>query len=200
MKVRVNKEKLDKLSPEDALPLIIKIRRFILGKKKPDGFTRLIFTINIFIWFLLMIWNLISYIAIQLSDIIKENKGFSVNAIIRKNGRDLGFEGQGFLEVINTYLFANIFIWIVIFIGLALLYRKLKIYPILLLGGLSLHFLLMFFMLGLQYFIESVSFFDKILYAILILTTMIHSALMKKEQNDPLKTSSEDDSLDIVNQ
>lgn len=199
MKVRVNKEKLDKLSPEDALPLIIKIRRFILGKKKPDGFTRLIFTINIFSWFLLMIWNLISYVAIQLSDIIKENKGFSVNAIIRKNGRDLGFEGQDFLDTINTYLFANVFIWLFIFIGLSMLYRKLKIYPVFLLGGLGVHFLLMFFMLGLQYFIESISFFDKILYGILIITTMIHSALMKKEQTDPLNKSSEDDSLDIVN-
>lgn len=200
MKVRVNKEKLDKLSPEDALPLIIKIRRFILGKKKPDGFTRLIFTINIFSWFLLMIWNLISYAAIQLSDIIKENKGFSVNAIIRKNGRDLGFEGQDFLDVINTYLFANIFIWIIIFIGLALLYRKLKVYPIFLLGGLGIHFLLMFFMLGLQYFIESVSFFDKILYGIIIITTMIHSALMKKEQTDPLNKESESGTIDQVSQ
>lgn len=200
MKVRVNKGKLDKLSPEDALPLIIKIRRFILGKKKPDGFTRLIFTINIFSWFLLMMWNLISYAAIQLSDIIKENKGFSVNAIIRKNGRDLGFEGQDFLDVINTYLFANIFIWIIIFIGLALLYRKLKVYPIFLLGGLGIHFLLMFFMLGLQYFIESVSFFDKILYGIIIITTMIHSALMKKEQTDPLNKESESGTIDQVSQ
>lgn len=200
MKVKVNKEKLDKLSPEDALPLIIKIRRFILGKKKPDGFTRLIFTINIFSWFLLMMWNLISYAAIQLSDIIKENKGFSVNAIIRKNGRDLGFEGQDFLDVINTYLFANIFIWIIIFIGLALLYRKLKVYPIFLLGGLGIHFLLMFFMLGLQYFIECVSFFDKILYGIIIITTMIHSALMKKEQTDPLNKESESGTIDQVRQ
>ena len=190
MKLKIDKEKIDKLSPEDAIPLVIKLRRFIIGKNKPDGFTRLIFLINLLCWCLLTFWNLLSYIAIQLSDVIEENKKFSVNEIIRKNGRELGFEGQDFLEAISLYYFINIFIWGIVFIGLTMMYRKLKVYPIFFLGGLILHFVIMFYMIGMQYFIEDVSFFDKILYASMIVTGLIHSALMKKESDEKLEYTS----------
>ncbi|PHR43425.1 MAG: hypothetical protein COA32_16415 [Fluviicola sp.] len=184
MKLKIDKEKINKLSPEDAIPLFVKISRLIFGKKKPDGFTRIIFSINLFSWFLLFMWNMISYFVLLSSDIIKENKGFSVNAIIRRNGQKLGFNGQDFLDAITQFYFLNNFIWIIIFIGLILMYRKKAFYPFLLLGGLAIHFSLMFFTLGLQYFLEDVSFFDKILYAVIIVLTIIHSFLMKKEIHD----------------
>lgn len=184
MKLKIDKEKINKLSPEDAIPLFVKISRLVFGKKKPDGFTRIVFSLNLFSWFLLFMWNMISYFVLLSSDIIKENKGFSVNAIIRRNGQKLGFNGQDFLDAITQFYFLNNFIWIVIFIGLILMYRKKAFYPFLLLGGLAIHFSLMFFTLGLQYFLEDVSFFDKILYAVLIVLTIIHSFLMKKEIHD----------------
>lgn len=184
MKLKIDKKKIDKLSPEDAIPLFVKISRLIFGKKKPDGFTRIIFSLNLFSWFLLFMWNMICYFVLISSDIIKENKGFSVNAIIRRNGQKLGFNGQDFLDAITQFYFLNNFIWIIIFIGLVLMYRKKAFYPFIVLGGLGIHFSLMFFTLGLQYFIEDVSFFDKILYAIIIGLTIIHSFLMKKEIHD----------------
>ena len=193
MKIKIDKEKIDKLSPEDAIPLVIKFRRFIIGKKKADGFTRLIFSINIFSWFILAFWNILSYVAIQLSDVIKENKGFSVNEIIRNNGREYGFEGQDFLEAITQYYFINIFVWIIIFIGLALMYRKIKSYTVFVLGGLGMHFFLMIYMIGFQYFVEDISLFDKALYSLMILTVMIHSALMKKEQGSKEEFSEAND-------
>lgn len=184
MKLKIDKEKIDKLSPEDAIPLFVKISRIIFGKKKPDGFTKIIFSINLFAWFLLFMWNMISYFVLLSSSIIKENKGFSINAIIRRNGQKLGMDGQDFLDSITQFYFINNFIWAIIFIGLVLMYRKKAFYPFILLGGLAIHFSLMFFTLGLQYFIEDVSFFDKILYATLIVLTIIHSFLMKKEIQD----------------
>lgn len=191
MKLKIDKTKIDKLSPEDAIPLFVKISRVIFGKKRPDGFTRIIFSINLFAWFLLFMWNMISYFVLISSDIIKENKGFSVNAIIRRNGQKLGFNGQDFLDAITQFYFVNNFIWFIVFIGLVLMYRKKSLYPFLILGGLAVHFLMMFFTLGLQYFIEDVSFFDKILYAVLIVLTIIHSFLMKKEIHDREKEKSE---------
>lgn len=184
MKLKIDKEKIDKLSPEDAIPFFVKISRVVFGKRKPDGFTRIIFSVNLFAWFLLFMWNMISYFVLLSSNVIKENKGFSVNAIIRRNGQKLGFNGQDFLDAITQFYFLNNFIWIIIFIGLVLMYRKKAFYPFLILGGLTVHFLLLFFTLGLQYFLEDVSMFDKILYAILIGSTIIHSFLMKKEIHD----------------
>lgn len=184
MKLKIDKEKINNLSPEDAIPLFVKISRIIFGKKKPDGLTRIVFSINLFVWFLLFMWNMICYFVLISSDIIKENKGFSVNAIIRRNGQKLGFDGQDFLDAITQFYFLNNFIWVFIFVGLIFMYRKKAFYPFIVLFGLGVHFSLMFFTLGLQYFIEDVSFFDKILYAILIGLTIVHSFLMKKEIND----------------
>lgn len=181
MKIKLDKEKINKLSPEDAIPLLLKMRQILLGKRKPDSFTRLIFLINLIGVLLLTIWNFLSYLAILFSDFIKSNKGFSVNAIIRRNGRNLGFQGQDFLEAISLYYFLNIFIWFAILFSLLLMYRKVKVYALFYFGALGIHFILMFWMIGLQYFIEDVTWFDKIIYAVLIISTLLHSTIMKRE-------------------
>lgn len=186
MKVKIDKEKIDKLSPEDALPLVIRLRNFILGKRKPDGFTRISFTIALFIWLILTVWNAISYFVLLSAEIIHENKGFSVKEIIRNHGRKMGFNGQEFLDALTSFYLYNLFIWGLIFIGLVFMYRKMKVYPLLVFGGLIVHFAYMFFILGLQYFIEDVSFFDKVCYAVFLGIIIIHSWLMNKEKGEPI--------------
>lgn len=182
---------IDQLKPEDAIPLLVRIRTLILGKQKPDGFTRLMFSISLFSWFLLTMWNGISYFVLLTSEIIEENKGFSVNDVIIKNGQNLGFNGEEFLESITTFYFNSLFVWLFIFIGLALMYRKKRLYTFIVLGGLGVHFIYMFIILGFQYFIEDVSFFDKILYALLIMVTIIHSFLMNKEKDGVIRENEE---------
>lgn len=182
---------IDQLKPEDAIPLLVRIRALILGKRKPDGFTRLMFSFSLFSWLLLTMWNAISYFVLLTSDIIEENKGFSVNEVIIKNGQNLGFNGEEFLASITTFYFNSLFVWLFIFVGLALMYRKKRIYTFIVLGGLGVHFIYMFVVLGFQYFIEDVSFFDKILYAILIAVTVIHSFLMNKEKDSLISQQKE---------
>ncbi|WP_417266412.1 hypothetical protein [Brumimicrobium sp.] len=185
------RKKLDQLKPEDAIPLLVRLKTLILGKNKPDGFTRLMFTSSLFSWLLLTIWNAVSYFVLLTSDIIEENKGFSVKDVIIKNGQNLGFNGEEFLSSITTFYFNSLFVWLFIFFGLVLMYRKKRIYTLVVLGGLAFHFIYMFFVLGFQYFIEDVSFFDKILYGILIVVAMIHSLLMSKEKNAVLNEEDE---------
>jgi hypothetical protein len=185
------KKPIDQLKPEDAIPLLVRIRKLILGKQKPDGFTRLMFSFSLFSWLLLTVWNAVSYFVLLSSDIIQQNKGFSVNDVIIKNGQNLGFNGKEFLASISTFYFNSLFVWLFIFVGLALMYRKKQIYTFFVLGGLAFHFIYMFIVLGFQYFIEDVSFFDKILYAVLIVVTLIHSFLMKKEKDALLKQQEE---------
>lgn len=188
-------DKLDKIKPEDAVPLFIKIKRLILGKTKPDGFTRLMFTISLFCWVLLSFWNGLSYFVLLSSDIIEKYKGFSVNQIIIKNGQDLGFNGPEFLISITDFYFYTLFIWGFIFLGLVFMYRKKQRYIFFIFGGLFVHFVYMFYALGLQYFIEDVSTFDKILYAIIILVTFLHSILMNKEKEEKIDYDHEDTSI-----
>ncbi|PWH86780.1 hypothetical protein [Brumimicrobium oceani] len=180
------KKPLTELKPEDAIPLFVRLKNIILGKQKPDGFTQITFSISLLSWLLLVVWNAVSYFVLLTSDIIKENKGFSVDEVIIKNGQNLGFNGEEFLISITTFYFNNLFIWLFVFFGLALMYRKKRIYTFFILGGLAAHFTYMFIVLGFQYFVEDISFFDKILYAVLIVITIIHSFLMKKEVDSKL--------------
>ncbi len=189
MKLKLDKEKIDRLSPEDALPLFIRLRNYILGRRKPDGFTRISFMIALFIWLLLAVWNAISYFVLLSADVIYENKGISVKAIIRIHGKKMGFNGQEFLESLTNFYLSNLFIWGVIFIGLVFMYRKLKAYPLFIFGGLIVHFTYMFLILGLQYFIEDISFFDKISYVVFMGIVIIHSWLMNKENNESIHTN-----------
>lgn len=177
------KKPIGEIKPEDAISLFARLRQLLLGKSKPDGFTRLMFSFALFSWCLLALWNAISYFVLLSSKVIQQNKGFSVHEVIIKNGQNLGFNGEEFLGSITNFYFNNLFIWLLILIGIILMYRKLKLYPFILLGGLAIHFIYMFFVLGFQYFIEDISFFDKILYLILFLVTLIHSFLMNKEQS-----------------
>ena len=187
--IKIDKEKLDKLSPEDAIPLLLRIRRLILGKTKPDGFTRFIYTVNFICWFLLMAWNFISYIMVQMSQLIYNHKGLSVKAILRRKGRELGFDGEVFLEAITDYYFLTIFVWVIIFIGLVLMYRKSRFYASFYFGGFIVHFTSMLLMIGFQYFLEDISFFDKILYGIMLVTGLIHYILTMKEKTQSFESA-----------
>src|SRR5690554_6863072 len=112
------RKKLDQLKPEDAIPLLVRLKTLILGRNKPDGFTRVMFTFSLFSWLLLTIWNAVSYFVLLTSDIIEENKGFSVKDVIIKNGQNLGFNGEEFLSTITTFYFNSLFVWLFIFFGL----------------------------------------------------------------------------------
>lgn len=181
---KISREKIDKIKPEDAIPLLLRLRRLLLGRKKPDGFTSVVFTINLIGAVLLSLWNLLSYFVIIMSDFIKQHKGFSVNEIIRRNGRNLGFEGQDFLDTITQFYFINNFVWIAIIFGILLLYRRKKTYIYFYFGGFIVHFLLLIFWIGLQYFIEDVTLFDKLIYAAMIISTLLHAVVFSKNKTD----------------
>lgn len=184
MGLKLNTSKLDKVEPKDALPVIIKTRNFIFGKKRPDPFTRFVFYINLVAWFIFMLWSTISYFAIALKDLIKENKGISVAAIVRRRGEELGFDGETFLVNFKQFQFVDIFIWIAVFVSLIFLYRKKRTFAVIYFSAIGLHFLLMVFMLSFTYFLEDISFFDKIAYFIMAVLSFVYMLLLSKETND----------------
>lgn len=171
------------LKPEDALPVLKRWRNFILGIHHPDDFTRWVFFLTIFGWILLAVWNIIGYFVLISAPIIEKNKGFSVDKILIRNGQNLGFNGADFILIIRHYYFYSIFIWLLILIGIVLIYRKSIWYPLFFLGGFAVHFIYMFMQVGFQYFIEDISLFDKTIYGLMIGMGFIHSFFMKQEIN-----------------
>ncbi len=166
---------------QSPLPFIIQFRNLIFGKEKPDTFTSVTFVINIIISTTFFLWNIISYFSISMKDFIEAQKGISVEEIITKRGGELGFENGEFLNRLLTFHAISIICWIIVFVGIVLLYRKLIqfvyfiVLPILFYIGMSI------FYISYTYFIEDTTTYDKIALLVVVAGSILHYFLMKNE-------------------
>lgn len=166
---------------QSPLPFIIQFRNLIFGKEKPDTFTSVTFVINIIISTTFFLWNIISYFSISMKDFIEAQKGISVEEIITMRGGELGFENGEFLNRLLTFHAISIICWIIVFVGIVLLYRKLIqfvyfiVLPILFYIGMSI------FYISYTYFIEDTTTYDKIALLVVVAGSILHFFLMKNE-------------------
>lgn len=167
---------------QSPVPLLRQFRNFVFGKKKPDVFTRLTFNINVIIWITFLLWSIISYFTISSRAMVQQFKGIPVEKIIEERGAELGFEGGDFLARLLTFNGIAIVCWIVVFIGLILLFRKKKQFIYFVLGGTVFYLGMSIFYLSFSYFMEDMTFYDKIALLIIIVSSIIHSYLMKNER------------------
>ncbi|MFK7786063.1 MAG: hypothetical protein AB8B56_13155 [Crocinitomicaceae bacterium] len=163
-------------------PILVRLRNVVFGKRKPDIFTRVTFYINMVIWVIFMLWNVIGYIAISSRDMITEVKGIKVEEIITQRGIELGFEPADFITHLAVLYGVGILCWGAVFFGLILLYRKRKQFVFFIVGGVVFYVGLNIFYLSFQFFREDTTSFDKISLLIIVLSTVIHSFLMKNER------------------
>ena len=163
-------------------PILVRLRNIIFGRRKPDIFTRLTFYINLIIWVSFMLWNVIGYLAISSRKMITEVKGIEVEKIIAARGVELGFEPVDFISRIAVVHGVGVLCWGVIFFGLILLYRKRKQFIYFIAGGVLFYVGLNVFYLSFQFFREDTTNFDKIALLVMLLSTTIHSFLMKNER------------------
>ena len=163
-------------------PILVRLRNIVFGKRKPDIFTRVTFYINMVIWLIFMLWNVIGYIAISSRDMITEVKGVQVEEIITRRGIELGFEPTDFISRLAVLYGIGAFCWAAVFIGLILLYRKRKQFVYFIVGGVVFYIGLNIFYLSFQFFREDTTSFDKIILLIIVLSTIIHSFLMNNER------------------
>ncbi|MCR9174193.1 MAG: hypothetical protein NXI10_16980 [bacterium] len=176
-KERIKREKLRKL--ESPIPFVIIFRNWIFGKKRPDIYTNLTFITNLVIWMLFLIWSGFSYFAVNSRDWILQQKGIGVTTIINNRGKELGFEDGVFIERMETASLIAILCWVVFFVGLVLLYRKKRIFVYFALIPLLAYIGLNSLYLGLDYFVEDITLFDKILLLISLVSLSISAFMMR---------------------
>jgi hypothetical protein len=163
-------------------PILVRLRNIVFGKRKPDIFTRVTFYINMVIWLIFMLWNVIGYIAISSREMITEVKGIEVEEIIAARGIELGFEPADFITHLAVLFGVGTLCWIAVFFGLILLYRKRRQFVYFIVGGVVFYIGLNIFYLSFQFFREDTTSFDKIALLIIVLSTIIHSFLMNNER------------------
>jgi hypothetical protein len=169
---------------QSPVPIVLKIRDLIYGKEKPDFFTRMNFLLNLVLWATFMIWSLISFYAVNARHFIYQQKGIPVEAIIKSRGRELGFDGDDFLQRLLTANGISVICWAAVFIALIFMYRRSKrffypfIVPILFYIGM------LFFYISPAYFFEDTTTFDKIALLIMLTSASIYYYLIKNKGKD----------------
>lgn len=163
------------------IPMLVQLRDVVFGKEKPDGYTQATFYLNISIWFILFIWSIISYFVISLRDLIYTEKSIPVETIILERGEQIGFESTDFLDRLLTFHSISIVCWILVFIGLVLLWRKNLRFVYFFFGGTMSYFAMVLFYLNSTYFVEDVTFFDKIAFLAMNASALLYFFLLKRE-------------------
>jgi hypothetical protein len=165
------------------LPMLIRVRNFIFGKESPDNYTKFSFWLGLVIWLIFMTWAVLGTIAIRMREIIVDQKEIDVTAMIEQRGMELGFEPAEFIGRLEAFYALSIGFWIVVFIGLVLLWRKSERFIYVFFTGCTLYLLFLLVMLGVDYYAQDTTFFDKIAFAVLVIHTGVYAYFLKREKS-----------------
>lgn len=156
----------------------------IFGKKRPDIFTYITFIMNLILWITFMLWSIVSYYTIDLRDFIYKQKHIPIEHIIKERGRELGFDGQDFLERLSTVNGIGIVCWGVVFFSLILLFRKKKQFFYFFITPIVFYIGMLFFYISPSYFMQDTTTFDKIALLIMIASSSIFYYMLKNKDDD----------------
>ena len=169
---------------QSPLPFIVKLRNLIFGSKTPGIYTRLTFFVNLFCLVVFFLWSSISYFAIIYRQLFLEQKSVDVEAIIEARGLALGFEPGEFIQTLLTFHGISLICWGFVFVGLVFLWRKSSHFAYLFFGGTIFYFGMMLFYVGIDYYLEDTSRFDKILFLIMNLNTLFYFFFIQKSEEE----------------
>lgn len=166
---------------QSPVPFLRQLRTLIFGSLIPDFYTQLTFYMNTVLWTTFFIWDILGYFTLTSHDLILQHKWIAVDRIVARRGTELGYQGDEFFNRLTTFHGVGIICWIVVFIGLILMYRKVKRCIYFIAGGILFYIGMSIFYLGWSYFVEDTTTFDKIAWLIMLSSTFLRYYLLTKE-------------------
>lgn len=169
------------------LPLLIQARNFLYGKQKPDVYTRVTAYVNTLIFFLFLLWHVLSFSVISLREIIKEHKAIDVEALIFARGEKLGYRPYYFLENLMQFHLLAIISWGIVFVGILFIWRKKRFFAWFFIVAFAVYFASLFNLLGVRYFNEDILWFDKILWIVFACNSIAYLFFLNLEKRNKMR-------------
>lgn len=160
---------------------MIRARNIVFGETRPDTYTKLTFFLALAIWSIFFLWSIMGNVAIRASAWIEQEKKIPVTQLIEERGLALGFKPNQFLGRLEAFHAVSIGLWLVVFIGLVLLWRKNVKFIYFFFGGTAVYLLFMWSTVGMSYWWNDTTTFDKITFFVFNLQTAIYSYFLKRE-------------------
>lgn len=168
---------------ESPLPLLLRLKNVVFGKTIPDYYTQFSFFLSLIVWIIFTSWSILGSIAIRSRFWMETEKGIDVSALVSTRGEALGFTPESFIGRLETFYALAIVFWIIVFIGIVLLWRKMTWFPYFIFGGAALYLLAMWFILGFSYWYNDTTFFDKLCYILFVGHTAVYFYFFRREMN-----------------
>ncbi len=165
------------------IPLFVKVKNLIFGENNPELIFKITIYINLIIWSIFLLWHTLSYFAISFRDIILEEKKINVEILILNRGSELGYDPSVFMNRLLNFHSFSMFLWLLIFVGIALMWRQKLIFKYFIGIPLILYLIFMFFYLGLPYYKEDTTFFDKLMFIIFLINTVFYYIMLKNKNS-----------------
>jgi hypothetical protein len=165
----------------DERTLIQKIKRFILGKDKPNYLTRISVLVGFGIWLYFMVWQGLIFLSILLMDRLKNPE--MISDTFNRLGHKYAFMHRWGMNTTQTLSIHSIGVFILLFIsliGLIFIYRRKNTGYLLYLIGNGLYIGFTILLLGLNYFNEQISMIDKIIFIGITTYFIIGAFVFKK--------------------
>ncbi len=166
------------------IPILTQLHGYIFGDEKPDNFTQFTFFLNLFFWFIFLLWSVISVLTLSFRHVVEKHKKISIEEIIFNRGKELAFEPSDFLNHLMTTYTVSVILWLAVFVGLVLLWRKNRFFIYFLGGGVILYVSMLIFYMSFTFFVEDTTLFDKIGLLAMLSSSLMYHFLLKKESRD----------------
>jgi hypothetical protein len=163
-------------------PMLARLKEKVFGTEKPDNYTQVTFYLNFVFWIIFFIWSFASYFTISYRHLIFEQKKIPVELIIKARGEVLGFDSTDFLHRLLTFHAVSLICWMLVFVGLVLIWRKNEKFVYFFFGGMILYAFMLIFYLNFDYFMEDTTTFDKIILLAMNANALMYFFLLRKEK------------------
>jgi hypothetical protein len=151
------------LEKKPKLSLIQRIKRLILGKERPNIFTRVSVWAGFLVWIYLVSWQILTLLSLFLMDSLKQAE------LVEKSFIRVGSKLYGYADTVNLLMIHTLLQLIafgIILFGLILIWRKKRLGFLLYVIGNVLILLITVFVLGMKYFRSEMTYVDLVLIGV----------------------------------
>ena len=154
----------------------------LLGNAQPDVLTRLIFQGAIIGYVLLFLWSLVSWFAFSFGWKVEVDKGTQIIQLIESRASYYGLTRAEFQQRVTQFHLLSMASWLMSLLSTLLLYRKKPLFLGLMLIGHGLYLTSLFYLLGFDFFLRDIGWFEKLTVLVTHISAWICWILQRNER------------------
>ena len=169
---------------QSPVPLLVKLKRLILGDDIPVIYVRYFFYINSIIALIFYIWHLLGGVSVFFRSLIFNQKQIQVDQLISANSQKLGYTFDQLIWALKVHHILSVFIWLVIMVALVMFWRRKQNTIFYLLFLFLFYFLQGIYFFGWDFITKELTPFDwslLSLFTLLILVDKLIPVIIEKD-------------------